>query len=94
MSCEKRYWYVLTPTTADPYDPTSYARIDTSPRCQVQGCIICAIYACAGNVFPSPEQFTVGHNMYNYITAAITPPCNPQPEGAGQKIYVYNRPVE
>jgi len=88
----KRYWYVLSPSTANPLTPTNYFVLNGSPICTTPGALICSIYACACNVYPCPDQFEMGHNMYDYIVTALVSPYLPQPDGAGQKIYVYTRP--
>jgi len=89
-----RYWYVLPTSSDDPYNPVKYSRILGSfPGCPNPGAVICAIYADAGNTFPTSPQFTSGHNLYDYITDALVDPFVPQPQGFGEKIFVYTKPL-
>jgi len=87
-----RYWYALKFSTADPYIPSNYTRVSGSPTCLTPGAVICAIYAVAGNTAPLAGQFSSGENLYDYITDALVSPFTPQPDGFGQKVYVYTKP--
>ena len=88
-----RYWFVLKTPTSDPYNPTSYSRITyLGPTlCNVPGPVICAIYACSGNIYPLADQFTSGANIYSYIINASPSPHIPQPTSG--KVFVYTKPL-
>lgn len=86
----KRYWFVLNTPTSDPFNPTSYSRINWKPCGCTPGSVIEAIYAKSGNIYPFADHFANGQNLYNYLTDAILSPYTPQPTSG--KIFVYTKP--
>lgn len=82
-----RYWYSYI-GTGDPTVGFNYRLITVKPGC-LNGNVICAIYALAGDGFPKTP---LSINIQQYISNALgTLVAQPQDSGRAKK-YVYLKP--